>query len=198
MVRYLVEAGHTIVQLNDVCSLESAAYLLQYDSVHGTWSTPVIAGDEGSGVITIGSQTVKYTQESDPAKVDWLTEIVCDCTGKFLKVPILTSSYLMTPSACKKVVVSAPVKEAGALNVVLGCNDQLLTPEHTIITNASCTTNCLAPVVRVIKENLGIKVSIQPPPEIILPLLALCFNLRFTLTPPLHTPSTRASRPSTM
>mmetsp|Transcript_27408 Transcript_27408/g.54754 ORF Transcript_27408/g.54754 Transcript_27408/m.54754 type:complete len:335 (+) Transcript_27408:29-1033(+) len=154
LIRYLVESGHTISHLNDVCSLESAAYLLQYDSVHGTWSVPVVAGD---GIITIDGKEVKYTQEADPAKVDWPTEIVCDCTGKFLKVPILTSSYLSTPSACKKVVVSAPVKEAGALNVVLGCNDELLTPEHCIVTNASCTTNCLAPVVRVIKENLGIK-----------------------------------------
>lgn len=62
-----------------MCSLESAAYLLQYDSVHGTWSVPVVAGD---GVITIDGKEVKYTQEADPAKVDWPTEIVCDCTGK--------------------------------------------------------------------------------------------------------------------
>ena len=100
LIRYLVESGHTIAHLNDVCSLESAAYLLQYDSVHGTWSVPVVAGD---GFIKIGGVEVPYTQEGDPAKVEWPTEVVCCCTGKFLKVPILTSSYLAPPTPCKKV-----------------------------------------------------------------------------------------------
>jgi glyceraldehyde 3-phosphate dehydrogenase len=84
---------------------------------------------------------------------------MCDCTGKFLKVDALTSAYL-SPSlsnAIVGVIVSAPVKEPSVLNVVLGCNHDKLTSEHKIITNASCTTNCLAPVVKVVMENFGIK-----------------------------------------
>jgi len=81
---------------------------------------------------------------------------VCDCTGKFLKVDVLTAAYLAPALANNLygVVVSAPVKEPAALNVVLGCNHQKLAGQK-IITNASCTTNCLAPVVKVIMESFG-------------------------------------------
>ncbi|GMH63973.1 hypothetical protein TL16_g07047 [Triparma laevis f. inornata] len=156
LIRYLVEAGHEIAHLNDVCSLESAAYLLQYDSVHGTWSKTVTAELETS-TISINGVSVPFTCNEDPSTVSWPTEIVCDCTGKFLKVKVLTDSYFSPSSSLvQRVVVSAPVKESPALNVVLGCNDNLLTSSHKIITNASCTTNCLAPVIKVIKNNLGI------------------------------------------
>ncbi|GMH72933.1 hypothetical protein TrST_g2514 [Triparma strigata] len=156
LIRYLVEAGHEISHLNDVCSLESAAYLLQYDSVHGTWSKTVTAEAE-TNTISIDGKSVPFTSNPDPSSVPWPTEIVCDCTGKFLKVAVLESGYFSSSSSSvRRVVVSAPVKESPALNVVLGCNDHLLTSSHKIITNASCTTNCLAPVIKVIKSTLGI------------------------------------------
>jgi glyceraldehyde 3-phosphate dehydrogenase len=143
-----------IVHVNDVCSKESAAYLVQYDSVHGTWDKSV---EEADGGFTVDGKLVTFSQETDFRKIDFAdmgVELVMECTGKFLTVKTL-APYL-DELGVKQVVVSAPVKEEGALNVVLGCNHHLLTPDRTLVTNASCTTNCLAPVVKVIQENFGI------------------------------------------
>jgi len=144
-----------IVHVNDVCSCESAAYLVKYDSVHGTWDEEIEAAEDGKS-ITIGDKTLSFSQEADFTKVDFAAmgvEMVMECTGKFLKVNTLNPYFDM---GVKQVVVSAPVKEEGALNVVLGCNNHLLSNDTKLVTNASCTTNCLAPVVKVIKENFGI------------------------------------------
>mmetsp|Transcript_14467 Transcript_14467/g.25912 ORF Transcript_14467/g.25912 Transcript_14467/m.25912 type:complete len:350 (-) Transcript_14467:353-1402(-) len=144
-----------IVHVNDVCSCESAAYLIKYDSVHGTWDKEVEMTEDGSG-FTVDGKLVTFSSQSDFTQVDWKgAEMVMECTGKFLKVKGLSDYF--DKCGVKRVVVSAPVKEEGALNVVLGCNHHLLTEELKLVTNASCTTNCLAPVVRVIKENFGIK-----------------------------------------
>jgi len=150
-----------IVHVNDLCSCESAAYLLKYDSVHGTWNREVKAVESG-GAFTVTeddgtTSTVTFTREKDYTNIDFRSmgvEMVLECTGKFLTVKSL-SPYL--DLGIQRVVVSAPVKEEGALNVVLGCNHHLLTQETKIVTNASCTTNCLAPIVKVIKENFGIR-----------------------------------------
>jgi glyceraldehyde 3-phosphate dehydrogenase len=144
-----------IVHVNDLCSCESAAYLLKFDSVHGTWNREVTAGEDGESFEVDGTG-VTFSQEKDFTKVDWRAlgvELVMECTGKFLSVATL-SPYL--DLGIKQVVVSAPVKEPSVLNIVLGCNHQKMTTEHRIITNASCTTNCLAPVVKIIKEQFGI------------------------------------------
>lgn len=146
-----------IVHVNDVCSAESAAYLIKYDSVHGTWDKEVEVTEDGSG-FTVDGKLVTFSQQPDFKKVDWQgknVEMVMECTGKFLKVAQLEAYF--AECGVKRVVVSAPVKEEGALNVVLGCNHHLLKDELKLVTNASCTTNCLAPVVKVIKENFGIK-----------------------------------------
>jgi glyceraldehyde 3-phosphate dehydrogenase len=146
-----------IVHVNDVCSCESAAYLVKYDSVHGTWSKKVEGKEDGSA-FTVDDKTVTFSQEADFTKIDFAAmgvELVMECTGKFLKVSEL-SPYFDT-CGVKQVVVSAPVKEEGALNVVLGCNHEKLSKETKLVTNASCTTNCLAPVVKVIQENFGIR-----------------------------------------
>mmetsp|Transcript_36134 Transcript_36134/g.52972 ORF Transcript_36134/g.52972 Transcript_36134/m.52972 type:complete len:352 (+) Transcript_36134:67-1122(+) len=146
-----------LVHVNDICSCESASYLIQYDSVHGTWSKDVRNNPDGSGFSVDGSP-VSFSQESDFTKVDWASmgvEMVLECTGKFLKVKNLSPYF--DECGVKRVVVSAPVKEEGALNVVLGCNHGLLSEEKKLVTNASCTTNCLGPVVKVIKESFGIK-----------------------------------------
>jgi len=146
-----------VVHVNDVCSCESAAYLIQFDSVHGTWDKRVEMTEDGKG-FTVDGKLVTFTQEADFTNVDWQgkgMEMVMECTGKFLKVRELEAYY--EKCGVKRVVVSAPVKEEGALNVVLGCNHHLLRDEHKLVTNASCTTNCLAPVVRVMLENFGIK-----------------------------------------
>jgi glyceraldehyde 3-phosphate dehydrogenase len=143
-----------IVHVNDICSCESAAYLVQYDSVHGTWEKEVIQDDTSS--FSVDGKAVTFSQESDFTKVDWAAmgvEMVMECTGKFLKVKTLSPYF---DQGVKQVVVSAPVKEEGALNVVLGCNHEKLSKETKLVTNASCTTNCLAPVVKVIHEKFGI------------------------------------------
>ena len=146
-----------IVHVNDVCSCESAAYLCQYDSVHGTWEKKVEETGDGKG-FTVDGKMVTFSQEKEFTSIDFASmgvEMVMECTGKFLKVENLSPYF--DKCGIKQVVVSAPVKESGALNVVLGCNNQLLTKESKLVTNASCTTNCLAPVVKVIQENFGIK-----------------------------------------
>uniref|UniRef100_A0A7S2RLV6 Glyceraldehyde-3-phosphate dehydrogenase n=1 Tax=Eucampia antarctica TaxID=49252 RepID=A0A7S2RLV6_9STRA len=146
-----------IVHVNDVCSCESASYLVQYDSVHGTWDKKVDQTGEDSFTVD-DDAVVTFSQEADYTKVDWAAmgvEMVMECTGKFVTVKSLSPYF--DQCGMKRVVVSAPVKESPALNVVLGCNHQLLKEELTLVTNASCTTNCLAPVVKVIKENFGIK-----------------------------------------
>lgn len=113
--------------------------------------------EDGKG-FTVDGKLVTFTSQADFAEVDWKgkeVDMVMECTGKFLKVNKLEEYF--SKCGVQRVVVSAPVKEEGALNVVLGCNHDLLTEEMKLVTNASCTTNCLAPVVRVIKENFGIK-----------------------------------------
>jgi glyceraldehyde 3-phosphate dehydrogenase len=145
-----------IVHVNDLCSCESAAYLVQYDSVHGTWSKKVEAIEDGSG-FTVDGTMVTFSQEKDFTKIDFASmgvELVMECTGKFLEVATLSPYFDIC--GIKQVVVSAPVKEEGALNVVLGCNHGKLSKETKLVTNASCTTNCLAPVVKVVQENFGI------------------------------------------
>ena len=147
-----------IVHVNDVCSCESAAYLAQYDSVHGTWTHRVDAAADGQSFTVDGDRVVTFSQHADFTKVDFAAlgvQLVMECTGKFVKVDAL-QPYFDT-CGIQQVVVSAPVKEAGALNVVLGCNHQKLSDAtHKLVTNASCTTNCLAPVVKVMQEQFGI------------------------------------------
>lgn len=151
-----------IVHVNDLCSCDSAAYLVKFDSVHGTWEDKSVEASEDGKSFTVNDSTVTFSSEKDFTKVDWKAmgvEMVMECTGKFLKVDTLSPYLSAEQCGVKQVVVSAPVKEKGALNVVLGCNHNLLDNEapRTLVTNASCTTNCLAPVVKVIKESFGIK-----------------------------------------
>ena len=143
-----------IVHVNDLCSCESAAYLIKYDSVHGTWEKNVSTAQGG---FTVDGTLVTFSREKDYTNIDFAAmgvEMVLECTGKFLTVKELSPYFDL---GIHRVVVSAPVKEEGALNVVLGCNHHLLTQDIKIVTNVSCITNCLAPIVKVIKENFGIK-----------------------------------------
>lgn len=124
-----------IVHVNDLCSCESAAYLIKYDSVHGTWDKEVEMAEDGNG-FTVDGKLVTFTREKDFTKVDWsgmAVDMVMECTGKFLTVKDLQPYF--DECGVKRVVVSAPVKEDGALNVVLGCNHGLLTEELKLVTN---------------------------------------------------------------
>ncbi|WP_422410885.1 MULTISPECIES: ArsJ-associated glyceraldehyde-3-phosphate dehydrogenase [unclassified Endozoicomonas] len=141
------------VRINDVAgSAPTLAHLLEFDSVQGRWSRNISAADNR---INVDGRTIACSQIKEIDDIDWSDcDVVIDSTGVHKKTSIL-QKYLN--QGVKRVVVSAPVKEEGVLNAVMGVNDHLFNPEtHQIVTAASCTTNCLAPVVKVIHENLGI------------------------------------------
>ena len=169
--------GFTVVHVNDLAAVESAAYLLKYDSVHGTWPHAVEVGrdenDNPTMVITHATtgevSVVGYSQEKSPGAlvthlhgVDVAYDMVLEGTGVFLTREKL-APYFQDGEGhgqAKKVVVTAPVKDAErpAANIVYGVNHDTYDPvKDDVITAASCTTNCLAPVVKVIHEQLGIK-----------------------------------------
>lgn len=144
----------TVVHLNDPGGpAETFAHLLEFDSVHGHWPHQVNATQNA---LVIDGREVTFTQNKSIDETDWSgCDIVLEASGKMKSVAVL-NAYL--EQGVKRVVVSAPVKEQGALNLVMGVNDHLFNPEqHRIITAASCTTNCLAPVVKVLHEKIGIK-----------------------------------------
>lgn len=135
---------------------ETAAHLLNFDSVHGRWENEASA--TGETCVTIGSEQLSFSPESAPGEVDWAAagvDVVLECSGKFRTIDSLEPYFA---AGVRKVIVAAPVKEGGALNIVVGVNDDLYDPESDrILTAASCTTNCLAPIVKVIQEGLGIE-----------------------------------------
>lgn len=146
-----------IVHINEIaCDAASSAHLLIFDSVHGRWNKKVSA-DENA--IIVEGKRITYTKEPNPANIDWIgmgIDLVIECTGVFKTASALQTYF---DKGIKKVVVSTPVKDKATniLDVVMGVNDHRYDPEkHTIVTAASCTTNCLAPIVKVIHEKLGI------------------------------------------
>jgi glyceraldehyde 3-phosphate dehydrogenase len=145
----------TIAHINEIGGpAETSAHLLEFDSVHGRWRKEIQARED---TIVIENTPVGYTSLKDPAAVPWReagVDIVLEATGKFRTSQQLQGYY---EAGVRKIIVAAPVKE-GALNVVMGVNDQLYDPDrHHLLTAASCTTNCLAPVVKVIHEGIGIR-----------------------------------------
>ncbi|MGF1911635.1 ArsJ-associated glyceraldehyde-3-phosphate dehydrogenase [Vibrio kasasachensis] len=144
------------VLVNDVAGdCNTLAHLLEFDSVQGRWGYEV--STEGDEMIIAG-QRIKTTCEKEIDSVDWSgCDVVIEATGVHRKTEFL-NKYLA--QGVKRVVVSAPVKEEGVANIVMGVNDEIFNPDvHRIVTAASCTTNCIAPVVKVINEKLGIEQS---------------------------------------
>ncbi|MFN3825782.1 MAG: ArsJ-associated glyceraldehyde-3-phosphate dehydrogenase [Pseudorhodobacter sp.] len=148
-------AGGDIVLLNDpVGDAEQHALLMEFDSVHGRWRTPV---DHADGALVLNGRTVRLTHEKTIEALplaEMGVDLVIDCTGVF-KTAAKVAPYFA--AGVTKVIVSAPVKDGGALNLVYGVNHHLYDGSQNLITAASCTTNCLAPVVKVIHESLGIR-----------------------------------------
>ncbi len=145
---------YQIVHINEhKGTAETAAHLLEFDTVHGRWDRN-ISHTENS--ITVAGQTIPVTLENTIEAVDWSgCDIVIEATGAFRTAAQLDAYF---QQGVKKVIVAAPVKDPSALNVVMGCNDHLYDPsKHHLLTAASCTTNCIAPAIKVIHENLGIK-----------------------------------------
>lgn len=141
------------VQINDVAGdAATLAHLLEFDSVQGRWHHAV---SSEADAILINGKRIRTTQEKAIDAVDWSgCDVVIEATGKHRQGEFLN---LYLAQGVKRVVVSAPVKEEGIANIVVGVNDHIFNPEqHRIVTAASCTTNCIAPVVKVIHEKLGI------------------------------------------
>jgi glyceraldehyde 3-phosphate dehydrogenase len=142
----------TFTHVNEIAgNATTSAHLLKFDSIHGIWS-PECSADENNMVVD--GQTIAYTSNKAIEDTDWSgCDIVLECSGKFRKVEQLQAYF---DQGVKKVIVAAPVE--GGLNIVYGVNDDWYKPdEHHLITAASCTTNCLAPVVKVMHEKVGIK-----------------------------------------
>ena len=142
-----------IVAINDLGDASISAHLLKYDTVHGRFGQQVEVGDNA---ITINGQEIKWFCERDPANIPWGdlgVDLVCECTGVFTS---RDKAALHIAGGAKKVIISAPCSNVDA-TVVYGINHSMLTQAHQVISNASCTTNCLAPLVKPLHEAMGIE-----------------------------------------
>ncbi len=145
-----------IVAINDLLDVEHLAYLLEYDSVHGKFDGIVEVKD---GHLVVNGKTIRITAERDPKNIKWDAvgaEIVAECTGIFTTLE--TAQYHIDGGA-KKVVISAPSKDAPMF--VMGVNHSEVKASDTIVSNASCTTNCLAPLAKVLNDNFGIEEALM-------------------------------------
>ena len=146
-----------VVHLNELKGGAAAtAHLLAFDSVQGKWRADIRA--EGEDTIRIDDRTLSFSSHATAAEIPWGdlgVDVVLECTGKFI-TPETLQGHL--DRGAKRVIVAAPVKTGGVLNIVVGINHEAYDPARDhIVTAASCTTNCLAPVVKVVHENLGIR-----------------------------------------
>lgn len=144
-----------ITHINDLTSVDSLAYLLKYDSIHGKASFDVQT--DGDNALIVNGKKIKITQERDPSKLGWdatNTNVVLECTGIF-RTKEKASQHIA--AGAKKVVISAPSSNPD-ITIVYGVNHDAYDPsKHDVISNASCTTNCLAPVAKVLLDTFGIK-----------------------------------------
>jgi glyceraldehyde 3-phosphate dehydrogenase len=146
----------TFVHINDLANDELLAHLLKYDSVHGTFAPDVSAVDGG---ISIDGTIITTTETRDPADLPWAeknVDLVLECTGLF-RSSEGASKHLS--AGAKRVIISAPGTDPDA-TICMGVNEATLTAEHAIISNASCTTNCLAPVVKVLHQHFGLQAGL--------------------------------------
>ncbi|MDE0959496.1 MAG: type I glyceraldehyde-3-phosphate dehydrogenase [Planctomycetota bacterium] len=142
-----------VVAINDISDPESLAYLLRYDSVMGPFPEPVTLE---SGVLSAGRQRCQMLAEKDPAQLPWKdlgVDVVVESTGRFRS---RQECKMHIDAGARKVILTVPPKDAIDALVVLGVNDEILEPEHQIISNASCTTNCLAPMAKVLDDTFGL------------------------------------------
>ena len=154
VLRATVESGRKdieVVAINDLTPLDNAAYLLKYDSVHGRFQNDVVVSN---GTIDVGNGPVPVTAERNPADLEWGdVDIALECTGRF-KSREKAQMYL--DAGAKRVLISAPGKDADR-TVVFGVNHESLTSEDRIVSNGSCTTNCLSPVAKILDQTFGIE-----------------------------------------
>jgi len=154
--RIAMERGMEIVAINDLTNAKTLAHLLKYDSVHGKFPGTVEAKDSA---IVVNGKEIKIYAERDPEKLPWDelgVEYVIESTGVFRKKEQIEKHI---KAGAKKVILTVPAKDEIDATIVLGVNNGDLKAEDKIISNASCTTNCLAPVAKVLHDNFGIKVG---------------------------------------
>lgn len=154
VLRALVESGAKdlkVVAINDLAPLETNAHLFEFDSVHGRYGHPVTLGD---GTMDVGQGPIRVTAERDPAALPWGdVDIVLECTGIYISDDDAAKHLA---NGAKRVLISAPGK--GTIKtIVYGVNHDQITPEDKILSNASCTTNCLAPLVKTLHDAFGIR-----------------------------------------
>lgn len=143
-----------VVAINDITDAKTLAHLLKHDSSYGTYDKKVSAGENS---IVINSREIPVFAEKDPAKLPWKdlgVDVVIESTGFFTK-PEDARAHIK--AGAKKVVISAPAKGEGAKTVVLGVNEEIVDGSDEIISNASCTTNCIAPIMKVLEDEFGIE-----------------------------------------
>lgn len=141
-----------VVAINDLTPLDVSAHLFEYDSVHGHYKNPMSHGDDW---MDVGFGKMQYLQVSDPTKLPWKDlniDIVFECSGRFTDRPDAAKHLA---AGAKRVLVSAPSKDAD-ITVVYGVNHEKISADHVVISNASCTTNCLAPLAAVLHKTVGI------------------------------------------
>ena len=150
--RIAVDSEHTeVVAINDLLDVDHLAYMLKYDSVHGRFNKEVSVNN---GNLVVDGKEIRVSAEKNPADLKWGevdAEVVIDCTGIFKD---MKSASTHLDAGAKKVVISAPTKDTPMF--VMGVNENDVKPEDTVVSNASCTTNCLAPMAKVVHEEFGI------------------------------------------
>jgi glyceraldehyde 3-phosphate dehydrogenase len=150
----LEKEGYEVVAINDLTDAKTLAHLLKYDSVHGVLPNTVEAKETE---ILVDDKSIKIYSEKDPAQLPWQDleiDLVVESTGVFRTKE---KAGLHLKAGAKKVIISAPAKDAVDSTIVLGVNDDVLQPEHKVVSNASCTTNCLAPIMKVITDNFQVE-----------------------------------------
>ncbi len=151
--RAALKRGLDIVAINDLIEPDYMAYMLKYDSTHGRFDGTIEVKD---GHLVVNGKTIRITSEKDPANLKWSdvgVDIVIESTGLFLT---RADAEKHISAGAKKVVFSAPAKDADIPTYVMGVNHHKLTADQTIVSNASCTTNCLAPIAKVLNDKFGI------------------------------------------
>ena len=143
-----------ITAINDLCDTKTLAHLLKYDSTHGVFNAEVSVEDDK---LIVNGKSILICSEKDPAQLPWKElgiDLVVESTGLFTK---RAAAAKHLEAGAKKVIISAPAKDAVDATIVVGVNDDIITGEEEIISNASCTTNCLAPMAKVLEDNFGIE-----------------------------------------
>ncbi|MCE3006368.1 MAG: type I glyceraldehyde-3-phosphate dehydrogenase [Rickettsiales bacterium] len=155
VARAIIEEGYDDIKLvaaNGAAPNETHAHLLQFDSVHGRFQHKITADDKG---LDMGRGHITITHERDPKRIDWKAlgvDMVLECTGAFNSKE---AASVHLAQGARRVLISAPASDA-CPTIVFGVNDQTITPEHTVISVGSCTTNCLAPVAQALDKTFGI------------------------------------------